>query len=384
MTSEILFVDDERNILDGICRHLRGSFTIDTALGPERGLEALRERGPYAVVVTDLRMPGMDGIQFLSRVAEISPDTVRMMLTGNADLKSAVEAVNEGNVFRFMTKPCSPVVLKNMLKTGLRQYRLVTAEKELLEKTLKGCIEVMVDLLSIVNPEAYGRTSRIRNLVRKIIHALGISDSWSIETAAMLSQVGWITLPPEMHQKLLNGEVLTEKEQQLYHMHPMIASDLIGHIPRLEKVGEIIGYQEKHFDGAGVPRDAISGDKIPLGSRILKVALDFDLIETEGVGKGNAIFRMKRQKGRYDPSILVALEKVFGIEAKFSVQSLSIQELETGMILGEEIKTNTGLLMVAQGQEINQVMLQRLTMLLKAEVIKEKLKVFVPVVVDND
>ena len=380
MTSKILFVDDERNILDGIRRNLRGSFTIETALGPERGLEALRERGPYAVVVTDLRMPVMGGVQFLSRVSETSPNTVRMMLTGNADLRSAIEAVNQGNVFRFMTKPCSPVVLKNMLEAGLRQHSLVTAEKELLEKTLKGCIEVMVDLLSIVNPEAYGRTARIRNLVRKILHALGISDAWSIETAAMLSQVGWITLPPEMHQKLLNSDVLTEKEQKLYHMHPMIASDLIGHIPRLEKVGEIIAYQEKHFDGSGVPRDSISGDKIPQGSRILKVVLDYDLLEMEGVGKGNALFRMKRQKGSYDPSVLAALEKVFGIEAKFSVQSVPIQELETSMILGEDVKTNTGQLLVARGQEINPVMLQRLAMLVQADVIKEKLNVFVPAV----
>jgi len=106
MEQKILFVDDDANILAAFRRHLRKRFHFDTALGPEEGLKAVVEKGPYAVVVSDLRMPKMDGIEFLTHVKEIAPDTVRMMLTGHADLHNTIEAVNEGNIFRFLTKPC--------------------------------------------------------------------------------------------------------------------------------------------------------------------------------------------------------------------------------------------------------------------------------------
>ncbi|MBW1699478.1 MAG: response regulator, partial [Deltaproteobacteria bacterium] len=133
MTEKILVVDDEQNLLNAIYRQLRKSFQIDTALGPEQGLTAVENKGPYAVVISDLRMPAMDGIQFLARVKQINPETVRMMLTGNADLEKTIQAVNEGNIFRFFTKPCPPEILAGGLRSGIEQYQLVTAERELLQ-----------------------------------------------------------------------------------------------------------------------------------------------------------------------------------------------------------------------------------------------------------
>ena len=107
MTTRILCVDDDSNILLGYQRALRKQFQIEVALGGEEGLAAVRNQGPYAVIVADMRMPGMDGVELLAKVREIAPDTVRMMLTGNADQQTALEAVNQGHIFRFMTKPCA-------------------------------------------------------------------------------------------------------------------------------------------------------------------------------------------------------------------------------------------------------------------------------------
>jgi DNA-binding NtrC family response regulator len=128
-------VDHEENILLAYQRQLRKEFQIETALGGGPAPEAIAQRGPYAVIVSDMRMPGMDGVQFLSKVKERAPDSVRMMLTGNNDLQTAMQAVNEGNSFRFLTKPCTPETLAKALEAGLEQYRLITAERELLEKT---------------------------------------------------------------------------------------------------------------------------------------------------------------------------------------------------------------------------------------------------------
>ena len=108
MPEKVLFVDDEPNVLAAYERQLRKQFDVVTMQGGEAGLQAVTMSGPYAVVVSDFRMPNMDGIEFLSRVKGISPDTVRMILTGYADVQTAIEAVNEGNVFRFLTKQCPP------------------------------------------------------------------------------------------------------------------------------------------------------------------------------------------------------------------------------------------------------------------------------------
>jgi len=122
MSNKILFVDDDSNILDAYKRQLKRQFHVETARGGEEGLNAVTNHGPYAVIVSDLRMPGMDGNQFLSRVKEIAPESVRMMLTGFADLKTAMDAINRGNIFRLLTKPCAKEVLADALSVGIKQF----------------------------------------------------------------------------------------------------------------------------------------------------------------------------------------------------------------------------------------------------------------------
>jgi len=122
MSNKILFVDDNSNILDAYRRQLKRQFHVDTARGGEEGLNAIANNGPYAVIVSDLRMPGMDGNQFLSRVKDMAPESVRIMLTGFADLKTAMDAINRGNIFRLLTKPCAKEVLADALSEGIEQY----------------------------------------------------------------------------------------------------------------------------------------------------------------------------------------------------------------------------------------------------------------------
>jgi DNA-binding NtrC family response regulator len=115
MKARVLFVDDEQSVLDSLSRSLRHEFNVDVALGGAKGLETIRSNGPYAVVVSDLRMPGMDGIQFLTQVREICPQTARIMLTGVWDHPSAIHAVNHGVISYFLAKPCSPSILSSLL-----------------------------------------------------------------------------------------------------------------------------------------------------------------------------------------------------------------------------------------------------------------------------
>jgi response regulator RpfG family c-di-GMP phosphodiesterase len=379
MAEKILFVDDDPNILSSFKRTLRKHYAIETALGPEEGLRAVRGNTAYALIISDLRMPVMDGIQFLTKVREICPDTIRMILTGNADLQAAMDAVNQGNIFRFLTKPCPPETLVMAIQAGLQQYRLVKAEKELLEKTLRGAIQVMADVLSLVNPEAFGRASRLRRYARDIGTRLQVPKLWQLETAAMLSQIGCVILTEEALQKVFTGQPLSAEEEQLYSMYPSVGADLIAKMPRLQDVSEIIAYQEKRFDGSGVPKDERYGETIPLGARILKVVLDFDALESSGLPRAAALLQMKRRRGWYDPRVLEALEDVLGDEARFQVKEMAVQDLQLGMIVGQDVLSLKGVLLIKKGQEITPALLERLRNFAKTVGILEPIRVLLPI-----
>jgi response regulator RpfG family c-di-GMP phosphodiesterase len=378
MEPKILFVDDDANILAGFRRQLRGKYPVDTAEGPESGLEKVTHGDTYGVIISDFKMPGMDGIQFLSRAREIAPDTVRIMLTGYAELQTAMDAVNEGNIFRFLTKPVEPEVLEKALEMGLAQYRLIRAEKELLEETLRGSIKVLTQILSLLNPEAFGRASRITRYVREIAIFIKAPEAWQLETAAMLSQIGCILLPEGALKKLSQGQPLTPEEVQLFDMHPFIASDLLKNIPRMEEIAETISYQEKHFDGAGNPQDDRQGENLPLGARILKVVLDFDSLETAGAPKTDARAQLKTRTGWYDPAILAALKEVIRQEAQHEVRTIPWRELKDNMILDNSILTAKGTILITKGQEVNQLMRKRLKAFAETIGIREPIRVLVP------
>ena len=151
-TERVLFVDDEPSVLDGIRRTLRKQVDIQTAAGGADGLRIMQEAGPFALVVSDMRMPGMSGPQFLAKVREQAPETVRMILSGQADFQATIAAVNEGHIYRFLSKPCPGDQLFAAITDGLNQYRLITAEKVLLEQTLSGSVKMLIEILGLVSP----------------------------------------------------------------------------------------------------------------------------------------------------------------------------------------------------------------------------------------
>jgi response regulator RpfG family c-di-GMP phosphodiesterase len=351
MLKRILCVDDEPNILMAYKRQFRKHFEIDTAQDGEKALRLVDDRGPYAVVVADMRMPGMNGIELLKRVKAKAPDTVRMMLTGNSDQQTAIDAINDGHIFRFLSKPCLPKILAQALIAGLEQYRLITAERELLEKTLKSIVHVLTDVLSLVNPEAFGRTTRLKRHMRDLAHAMGLPQVWSLETAALLSQIGAVLLPQGVLHKVCSNSPLSEEERQLVDMQPSVASNLIAKIPRMEEMVEIIQYQEKNFDGSGSPIDDVRGDKIPMGARLLKAVLDFDTWESSGMSPDQSLARMEKNAYRYDPQVFMALNRIKSVGTPSEVRDVKATQLTDGMVLAEDAKTKTGLLVVARGQE---------------------------------
>jgi response regulator RpfG family c-di-GMP phosphodiesterase len=378
MPARILFVDDDPNVLAALERQLRKYFTVHTALGAEHGLRAAAEGEPFAVIVSDLRMPGMDGIQFLSRVRQSVPDSVRMMLTGYADLPTAISAVNEGNIFRFLTKPCEQQTLLKALADGVRQYQLITAERELLEKTLRGSVKVLSEILHLLNPEAFGRASRITRYARQVAFAMGVSEVWQIETAAALSQIGCVILPETALKKLYRGEALSGEEYQLFAMHPSIGSDLLSHIPRMGVISKIIANQEKNFDDPVERQGLKEGEIVPAGARILKVLLDFDTLKARGITNAEAFAKLAKEAVRYDPAVLAALHEILAAESGDEERMVSATELIDGMILVQDMRLEDGRVLAARGYEVNRTLRERIRNFSVKPGIKEPITVIVP------
>jgi len=134
MRDRVLFVDDEQDVLDGYERLLHKEFDVRVALGGRQGLAEIEHNGPFAVIISDMRMPQMTGAEFLAQARHQAPDSVRMLLTGFTDLGAAIDAINEGNIFRFLTKPCEKAILVDAINIGVAQYRQITTERELIKK----------------------------------------------------------------------------------------------------------------------------------------------------------------------------------------------------------------------------------------------------------
>lgn len=345
--TSILFVDDDEKILNGILRQQGDDFDISIAVGPMEALELVESEGPFAVVVSDMRMPEMNGIQLLKRIREMSPNTVRMILTGYAELNTTIEAVNEGHIFRFLAKPCSEEDMAASLQAGLRQYALVEAEKELVEGTLHGSVNVLSEVLSLVNPLAFGQSTRIRSTVDGILKRFTIEDQWQLEIAAMLSSLGCVTLPPDLLQKKLDGHALTADEEEVFGNHPALASELIKTIPRLERVAEIISYL--HVGERSTPIDRT---EMPIESQILNLALDFDLQELGSESSLHAVGVLKENGDRYAPKLIEALQSYVQEERDFEFAELMVHEIREGMVLADDIRTDNGTLLMSKGQTI--------------------------------
>ena len=374
---KILLVDDEVNVLEGYKRQLRHEFDIHIAVGGEQGLLTNGVDGPFAVIVSDYRMPIMNGVEFLSKVRERSPDTVRMMLSGNADMDTAIDAVNEGSIFRFMTKPCPPEKLKKVIEDGIAQYRLVIAEHELLKNTLTGSIQVLVEMLSMVNPMAFSRASRIRKYVKHIAVKLHLSNLWQFEISALLSQIGCVTLPMEILNKYYSNNALTSDEEAMFRDHPKTGQKLLTKIPRMEQIAQIIEKQMVPY--REMVKETEKMDTVAWGAQILKTALDFDRLIYGGMLKKGAIAELRNRYEEYHPKILGALESILMDYKGQNVKTIYVKDLQFGMIAEEDIRAMNGLLLVTSGQEITYPIIVRLRNIAGRIGVKEPFRISVPV-----
>jgi len=356
--ARILCVDDEPFVLSGLTFHLRRHFQMHCATSGAQGLELMRQEGPFAVVLSDMRMPGMDGAAFLAKAREAAPDTVRMLLTGQADMQSAIAAVNEGQIFRFLTKPCAPELLQASLAEAVRQHRLVTAEKVLLEQTLRGSVRTLTEVLSLSNPTAFGRALRLWSSASAVAKDLGLREVWRLEVATMLSQLGLIILPAETLERHLEGRQLSGQEQAMVARVPVVTEELLAHIPRLEEVRELVA----QCHGQAAAPGAAAGDpgELRLAGQVLRAVADCDELESGGLSTQSALDTLRGRANTYEPRVLESLTRARKLSSQAVVREIPARALAAGMVLVDDVRTLKGVLIMSRGHVLSASSVERL------------------------
>jgi response regulator RpfG family c-di-GMP phosphodiesterase len=370
----ILCVDDEARIVESMSLHLRKDYEIHTAASGAEGLNKLRQIRGVSVVVSDMRMPGMDGATFLSQVMQAYPDVSRILLTGDPGRDAAVLAVNKGRILRYLTKPCPPEELKDAISAGVIQYRLYHAERAVLQETLLGCIQAMFDVLALANPVAFGRANRVKRRATEFAAAIDYLDFWQLEAAAMLSQIGYVSLPVELVEKQYYGERLSQEEATLLRGVPEVAIKLLEHIPRLEPVMQILAALS--WKDESVVR--LGDGTIGLGTRMLGIALEYEALTAQGHSTDVAVQTLRIRRDRYGAELLEKFAAHVGAGASHTeIREMALRAAQVGMIVLQDVRTHNGTLIVPKGFEVTNAFLGRIGNF-GQELLAEKVRVLVP------
>ncbi|MGL1862934.1 MAG: HD domain-containing protein [Pseudodesulfovibrio sp.] len=302
----ILFVDDEPNVLESFQRALRGHFVIFTALGGRAALEVFKSDGPFSVVVSDYKMPEMNGIELLSKVRLAYPDSIRMILTGYADLEMAIQAVNQGDIFRFLTKPCGSDDLINAVKAGIEQFRMTNAARELvgvrrMKDGLEGTLRAFTRLVEFRDPYTAGHMDRVAEISALIATRLGLDSDriQGLHLAALVHDIGKVAVPAGILNK---PGSLSEAEFSIIKAHPLVGAEIFQTLETDWPITKIIEQHHERMDGSGYPH-GLYEDEILLESKIIAVADIIDAVLTNRpyrptLGKEEAMKILENEKGR--------------------------------------------------------------------------------------
>jgi len=371
LNRRILLVDDEPLVHEAIQRRIGGQFEISTALDGESALELLgKATAPFAVIVSDMRMPGMDGAAFLLRARALCETSIRLLLTGDADLRSAISAVNEGQIFRFLCKPCPSDVLRAALDAAVAQFALVTAERDIMERTLSAVVKTLGDVLSLTDPELFNRAALVKSYVSHVVRQLDLEGAWQIEVAASLHTLGMIALPTELGHRTAGSTPLTVAERKQLAMHPETAKRIIEAIPRLEQVALIVAQQAEE--------DAQGPDWVRCGVRVLRLAIRLEERVSRGVSLNAAIEAIEVHAGEGDQPYLAALRGLCLSSAQMQSKELRVRELGPGMVLEGDVKTCDGTLVLPKGRELSVILIERLLQFSASRGLAEPICVRIP------
>ncbi|MDA3904365.1 MAG: response regulator [Desulfuromusa sp.] len=400
---KILLVDDEVNITKALRRLLMDvdQYDIHIANSGQEALALLADEPNIGVIISDQRMPEMTGVEFLKEARALVPDAVRILLTGYADIEASIAAINQGAVFRYLTKPWDDETLLQAIAEAARNYLLLAENKRLntlvlkqkeelyewnnrlkhrvldqtsqiraksdelalgnqrLRSSFNETIGALAGIVEMRDRRAPGHSRNVAELVTVIAEKLGLPDAEKnqLRSAGLLHDIGKIGMSDKLLSKLLHS--LDSKELQEYQNHVVRGQAAIDMVPALREIGVLIRHHHERFDGRGFP-DKLKGDAIPLGARIICAADMFErkLIQfAKSDALSSALKELECEWGKsLDSGLRIALEegaqevyRHLDISAEVLEAKVSPKELEVGMQLGDDLYSGTGVLLLKQG-----------------------------------
>jgi response regulator RpfG family c-di-GMP phosphodiesterase len=371
----ILVVDDTPENIDILQEILNPLYQVKAATNGLRALEIACGGAPPDLILLDIMMPGMDGYQVLQRLRKnaVAKFIPVLFVTTLIEMESEERGFQLG-CQDYLTKPVSASLVRARVKTHLEQYRLLKTERELLEKTLKGALAMVLEMLSLLDPVSFEVARRMGELAERLARKLKMESPWELDLAAVLSQIGAVTIPEPVLAKVRAGIILTTPERDMFSRIPEIGYQLIRNIPRMEQVAELVHYSQKNFNGTGFPADAVAGDDIPLGARILRVAFDFLVLVPLKGSSGNAVNEMLSRSTWYDQAVLLALKEVLhdlAREDRPAPAPFTLDQLRPGQMLAEPAASVDGRIFIQTGTVLGVSHIEKLRNIARLTRLKE-------------
>ncbi len=410
VSARLLLVDDEENILLSLKRLFRSSgYEIITATSAIQALELLASQQPVDVIISDMRMPQMDGAEFLEQVALQWPDTIRILLTGYADLNSTVAAVNKGSIYRYISKPWEDSDIKLTVLRGLERKHLeqerhrleklthaqneelkqlnATLEKRVVSRTAelnqamgfleqandtlkrqyRESIKVFATLMEMREGSVAGHSRRVADLARKLAFTMGLHEEAAQQTlyAALLHDIGKLCLPDTLLSKPVN--TLSDEDRAQMARHPLIGQAVLMSLEPLREAATLIRSHHEQYDGLGFP-EGLSGKNIPLGARIVAVVNDYDALQigTIFAEKFSATeakqFLLDNRGKRYDPEVVNAFAYLIDewehANQQAQIVSIKSRALKAGMVLAHDLITKDGVLLLSKDYMVDEKLIE--------------------------
>ena len=378
MNNKILCVDDEEAILRGFRLNLRNKFDLHLASDGKEGLELFQREGGFAVVLSDMRMPNMNGAEMLAKIKQLDNEVVTVLLTGHTDFESAMAAVNEGNVFRMLSKPCPPETLIKVLEDAMDQYHLITSKRILLDQTLRGAVDALAQSLATTQPLFFGRAQRVRRLANGLAEEMTLTESWRVDVAAIFSQLAYLSIPSHLSETVYYRKDLKPEIKAIMKDLPDETLKIVDLIPGLEDIRGILQRMEiqpkfEIEDGSGV-RTAAS---------ILRVSLDYDYYHEQGHDEGLIVKTLRSRTDTYDEKVVEVLGQFLQADSSsYTLSEIEPRNLAEGMRLDQDLLLEDSMLIASAGADIDRSLLKIIRNYISCYSVSPfpaKIKVMIPV-----
>lgn len=380
---KVLYVDDEPNLLSSFQSLMRKEaleiFTLNDSTKIE---ELLAQKGPFALIISDQRMPNKNGVEVFKTVTSYSPDTIKILLTGYSDFSEALGAINEGGISRYISKPWDDTELKRVVHESINKFNLVNYNKflldelkksndsikSLLNETLTNIVGILSDMMGRINQDAMTQTQRVRKMGSILLERfddLSEQEKWEIKVSLDLFNLGLVLLPTWVQASISKSGLSSVQNYSSASSHNLLTADLITQIPGMSGVAQIIRLQNKNYDGTGEPiKEYLFGDKLPFGARLLHILINLDNLTTANYNGIEPLKSMIKNSLKYDSKLIERIINILTGTAKdkpkytapgsvLEYKDCTLLELDEGNVIKEDIVTASGIKLASAGSTLS-------------------------------